>query len=308
MIRYKTLKELNHDNFSVCEPQTDYSNELFESYLKSFRLTEKTFNISKDVDYIYNRGFKSYINDFQKKGKLPPIVSNETVYLKLHTSDLKSKDCQEANKLYPVDIYCGVFKEGSYNVFEKGKERIVISINKEAIENINYKYEMGTNVKRSIENEITEHRIKAIIYHELAHWISDAKYHSYIHNIVARAVNIPQDDPNRNYKIKQIMNSGKSNVNITHYEIDAQIHAIKQIKRTFKSDWDTMSLLDLFYRYTALKSIAKSLYKINPDVYKLWVKDLVKRMNREGILGKNMRAFPEYKMIENRQIKGLLKV
>lgn len=289
----------------IKDPFTDYSDELFESYLKSYRITEKTFNISKDVDYIYNKGFKKAVYDFQKKGILPPIVSDTTVYFKLHTSDLKSKDCQEANKLYPVYIYCGVFKEGSFNYFKKGEEHIVISINKDAIQNMEYKDRMTPNTIKGIENEITEHRIKAVIYHELAHWISDAKYNSYLHTLTARALNISKDDPNRNEKIKKVMASGKVDVNMTHFEIDAQIHAIKQIKRSFKKEWDEMTLTDLFYKYTSLRGIAKTLYQINSDVYKLWIKDLVKRMNREGLLGNNMRNFPEYKMIENRILNSL---
>jgi len=298
------MESIYKKKFSVNEEQTSYSNELFESTIKSYRLTEKTFNINKDVDFIYNKFFKKFIDDFQKNNIKPPIK----LYGKINSSELSSKDSKTAHKIYPIIIYCGVFNKGSFNNFRKNEESIFISLNKDAIENIDYKDMMNDNVKRSIENGITEHRVKATIYHELSHWISDAKYNSYLHNLVAKASNINENDPDIDIKIKKIMSMGKSNVNLTHFEIDAIIHGIKQIKRSKKKEWDKMTLVDLAYYYPTLRTIAKILYNISPKVYQLWIKGIVKRMDRENLLGQNMRNFPEYKMIESKIIDRLLKI
>lgn len=70
--------------------------------------------------------------------------------------------------------------------------------------------------------------------------------------------------------------------------IQAQIHGITQIKKVYASKWDRLTLYDLFTMYTALHTVAMELSR-NPEELNQWLKDLVKRMNREGILGKNMK-------------------
>jgi hypothetical protein len=52
-----------------------------------------------------------------------------------------------------------------------------------------------------------------------------------------------------------------------------------------------MTLLDVFNTYTSLYSIASSLKRHGKDVLDLWQKTLLKRMAREKLLGKNMKAF-----------------
>jgi hypothetical protein len=166
----------------IKEPAYDYSEALFEKYIKEYFLLEKTFNIEKDVDFIYNKFFKKYVERFEKHNILPDIDENDP---------------------YKID------------------------------------------------------------------------------------------------KIDKVLSQGKLHKNMAFYEVDAQIHAIKQLKRTFKKEWDNLTLLDLFYKIPSLRNIAKSLYFLGKDVYKIWMKDLVKRMNRENLLGKFMRDFPEYHMFES---------
>ena len=288
----------------VKEVSENYSDAIFLRAVNEYRLIEKTFNIDQDVNLIYKTYFKKYIDNFQKNDILPPFGK----YGVMTSSRLKSKKSKEANKLYPVKIICGSFRDGNYNNFNSGNEVIQISLNVNAIENIRGKDRMPPNMKRSIENEISEHKTKTTIYHELSHWIGDALHNSYLHKLVARANSISKDDPDRVEKVRKIMRRGKADVNMTAFEVDAQIHGIKQIKKLYRSEWDTMTLVDLFYRYNSLKSIAYTLHKMSPDIYKEWVKDLVKRMHRENLLGKNMRNFPEYKMLEKKICEQLMRV
>ena len=295
------MEKLTRYKRQIFDEDINYSNEIFEYFIKSYKLIEKTFNIGKDVDYIYNKGFKKVINDFKINGTLPPVTGRDTLYAKLHTSELKSKDSILANKLFPVNILCGVFSQGSYYKLKKGEEIIVISINKDAILNYHNQHNMSSGTIKSINNEITEHKMKATIYHELSHWVSDALHNSYLHNLIARAGEHPD-------KANEIMAMGKANVNSTHFEIDAQIHAIKQIKRNFRKEWDNMTLTDLFYKYTSLMHIAKSLYSRGTKLYYMWIKDLIKRMQREGLLGKNMKNFPSDRELSESSIDSMFRV
>ncbi len=286
----------------ISESTINYCDCLFESYIKEY-LAEKTFNIGKDVDYIYNRAFKSHIDRFNKTGKLPDVGTYDQFSSKL----LKSKTAQQANKSKPIIINCGIFKKGSY--YSTLENIMFISLNLNAIQAYRDRWQFSPNDTKSIENEITEVRVKATTYHELSHWLSDTLHNFYIYDLMTRAYNMShQDVPEVMDKIENLVNLGKKERNITHYEIDAQIHALKQLKRTLKKEWDSLNIIDLFYKYSSLRNIGRSLYKMDKKLYTTWIKDLIKRMNREGILGKSMRNIPEYHMFESRDMEELLRI
>ena len=81
--------------YKVDETQENYSDILFDSYMEKY-IQEKTFNINKDVDFIYNKAFKKHIDAYQKDAILPPTEK----YMRLHTSMLLSKESKKANKIY----------------------------------------------------------------------------------------------------------------------------------------------------------------------------------------------------------------
>jgi hypothetical protein len=287
----------------ILEPQEDYGDNLFKSYMENYRLTEKTFNIGKDVDFIYNKFFKKRIDRFRKDDNNLPALG---FYGRLYSGELLSKTSKKAHNNNPVDIDCGAFPEGSF--YRPVEKQIYISLNFSAIEFYDRKESLSTNDKRAIENELTEHRIKSTIYHELSHWISDSLYNKYIYTMIARAKNISETDPNGRDKILKLLKQGGLSIHTTNYEVDAQIHAIKQLKRTFRKGWDYFTFKDLLFKIPSLRMIAKDLYSLGDDVYKEWMKDLTKRMHREKLLGKNMREFPKYSMIESIEDEDLFKV
>ena len=264
-----------------------FNNSIDDKIFRS--LMEKTYNIDKDVDYIYNNGFKKTIDDFLKNNNLPSMRT----YKKIKSNELKSKDCKESNLSNPITILCGGFSNSYYDY---KNSNIYISLNMGAFKHLNNK-NLSINDMRAIKNEISENRIKATIYHELSHWISDSINNSYLSNLFKR-VNSTKDD----FEATFIRNMGLRDVNMTYYEIDAQIRGIKQIKRTHKKEWDKMTLVDLFYKYSTLRQIGRTLYGFNKNVYNYWMKDLIKRMNREGLLGNNMRDYPTFDMIESRSL------
>src|SRR6056297_4097983 len=90
-------------------------------------LTEKTFAIGADVDYIYKNFFKKFVNTVNKnqnKVKDFPVT-------KFSSSELKSKKAQMAHKENPVTIYTGVFDTSAYIPF---KSEIKLSLNGSVID------------------------------------------------------------------------------------------------------------------------------------------------------------------------------
>ena len=91
----------------------------------------------------------------------------------------------------------------------------------------------------------------------------------------------------RDYKTsKKIKLRGKSDEFLTDYEINAQIHSIKQLKRSNRDLWDLFSFKNMVDESPALITIRSNL---NAQQYKEWKKLILKRMYREGLVGDSMK-------------------
>jgi len=280
-------------------------NTLYEKFFEySVKLEEKTFNIKNDVDKIYDlSGFDTIVERFSES-KLSSL-SKDFIHqieigksILLHTTDtsiLEEEDSRKAHAINPVPIYIGVFKKTYYSYDPKTKaKRLVISLNKAAlmyaIRNKNIpkeqlRFKLNKSRYNSLQNELSENGIKTAIAHELSHWIQDSVHNYYLSNMMQKAHDLDDND---------IMLLKQKTINMTHFELDAQIHAIKDLKDRVGDEWETLSLNDLFSMYSSLHAIAVEVYGKEKDEKSLyiWVKYLVKRMSREGILGKNMRKYP----------------
>jgi len=266
-------------------------------------ITERTFSIDNDINFIYKRAFKLFFDKVNKNIKdsnslgeplkfalardfpyMNKIINDSSVILKEFSSgELLSDDCKKAHSINPVSIYCGLFPGGSF--YSPTEEKIVISPNMAALKIFAQRYEnvLNSNSRRSLWNEITEGKIKATISHELSHWISDSFYNKHILKIIGRASELSNSE---------LMKLKKHDVNMTYFEIDAQIHAIKSLKSVYENEWNFMTLDDLFYKSTSLYSIAGKLYRnYGQHILDIWQKALLKRMSRENLLGAKMKSF-----------------
>ena len=254
--------------------------------MKLKQLFEALFEFNTDVDYIYNIAFKKFIDDVDS-GKKPheyEIMEGRDVELKrLSSSDLKSSDCMRSDLANSIEIVCGVFRSGNY--YNPRARKIQLSLNLSAVQ---YKYnpsifDLTSSQTLTIVNEVTENRIKSSISHELSHWVDDTSHNYFLGKLLSRA---------NEFNNSEILKLKKHDVNMTYFEIQGQIHGIASLKRTYKGNWDELTLADLFSLYTSLSSINNNLNtRYGNDISKIWQKYLVKRMNREGLLGKNMKNF-----------------
>lgn len=93
-----------------------------------------------------------------------------------------------------------------------------------------------------------------------------------------------------------------------HSDVDAQIYAMKQVKKNYREEWNKITIADLFYRYAALRDIARVLYNRGENAYKSWLRELIQRMHREDILGENMNDCPEYYILEDYETERLFRI
>ncbi len=272
---------------------------------------EKLYTIQEDVNFIYDTFFRSLVEDVNHNKKIVKenyyvnpdtyiedakdwrILSNkrDVLFGGIMSSQLTSPICVQANDKLSVPIFCGSFDGGSSHFFPKGEEippYIKLSVHSDifnmlvdsGVQALNT--QIPLKMQKRAKNEVTEFRIKATISHELTHWIDNAEY-----NIFELIMSGAKTNAERVEKILL----DKKNVNMTYFEIQAQVHAIKQMKDG-EDNWDTYTLNDLFEYLPSFHTIAITLYrKYGEDVLKIWIKYLLKRLARENLLGKNMSKF-----------------
>lgn len=267
---------------------TSYKNYL--NSLNEWNINEKLFNVDDDVDYIIEKsGIEEFYNQV-KEGKTPHfyeiIDDKEVAFLAIDSSELKSEDAIKANEVNPISIFIG-FPNGKlgshYNPLDK---YILVSPNRTAFK-ILYKKEddfLSDQELKTFKNEFKLERLKHALAHELSHWISDSLYSSHIQKIIDRANELND---------AEYMKLKKHDVNMTYFEIDAIVHSIKELKRQYtQEEWDQLTFREIMLEYTALSAVDKTLKsKYGLEIALIWQKNLFKRMQREGLLGLNMKSF-----------------
>jgi len=259
-------------------------------YLKEELLLEKTFNIKKDVQIVYDKLFASFVAEI-KRGDFPPediikAARHGGGYARasMPSSQLVSKSAKAANAIKPIKIKAGVFSSPSYNPIDNSINLtfnpMVLDILRQGIQ--------GTLPKdqvRRFNSETSPNKMKATIAHELSHWMNDVLHNSHIEKIVDMAAE---------FQDANILKLGKEDVNMTHFEIDAQIHGIKTLKQQYTTaQWNKMTLGDVMELYPPIDGTWRTTTRYGKEVVDIWKKLLLKRMAREKILGKNMRTFPK---------------
>ncbi len=242
-------------------------------------LQEATFNLGQDVDLLYNLLFKDVIkNIHNEKWNGKYVMSHEP----MTTAILKSKNARLAHAVNPMYIVTN-----RENVYDPHKSIISISINNSALDVIRakdnsfekalrYLKEYYPEQARRFVADLTESRVKGSIYHELSHWLDDTFHNKHLSKMLTKA---------QNQNSSKVTMQGERNVGLTKYEINAQIHSIKQMKRNYKKEWDMLSFNDMISHNASLMTISS---KLNKADYNRWKKMLLKRMARENLLGIKM--------------------
>ena len=250
-------------------------------------LNEKTFNIGKDVDFLYKKYFKKHIKLFQS-GKIEAFKDdlNKTngVYGVISSSLLPSKKAQKASELNPVNIEMGVFNTSSY--YQPFDKEIRLTLNKPALDLL-FRYKTVDDIRKALgdktyerwSSEINEPSIKGTIYHELSHWMDDTFHNKHITKKLIKVKEVGSRD---------VLAKGFGNVNLGTFELDAQVHAIKQLKRNFRKTWDDVTWDFIVQHKSSFDVVFKIVKHASKKDRNSYMKRLYKRLNREKLLGKSL--------------------
>jgi len=262
---------------------------------RKYLLTEKTAQIGADVDMIFKKAFLKYEKIFKKddmRGFIKAMQSTNSlgggkfVFVDIKSSELKSRDGRIAHDINPVRIRCGLLDGSSYvpslnliNISLNMNATGLMILNKvKTIKDVEALMPMEADLFERFKNEFSGKSIKGSIYHELAHWIDDSKHNFHITKGLKKSAEIGNTDN---------MKRDGSNL-FTDYEIEAQVHAIKQLKREFNKSWDVLSWNDIIQFKPSFNVIKTELHRSGSKVQKNYHKRMVKRLNREKLLGKLM--------------------
>lgn len=228
-------------------------------------LTKYVSILNRAVKQNNEKVVEKFLNKIQKLKKFK--VQDQTILTvkKFSSADLRSTHAQVAHEKNPVEIYVGFPQEQSFysplnDVIFLG---MPIPLFDFLEDRVGFQKLIKNKYKTTWENLISEREIKLMIRHELTHWI---------------------DDTLRNFHItKKIINrtlTGRDGDSVPSHEVEAIVHQVQELKREFGDKWEDLSWSDFL-------EIAPDI-KLTLDEVPLFLKPLIKRMNREGFLTKKM--------------------
>jgi valyl-tRNA synthetase len=242
-------------------------------------LLEATFNIGQDVDMLYNLLFRNLVKDIHNENWDGRLVDNTE---SLSTGILQSKEARKAHKMNPMRI-----STSHHNSYDPTTRVLSVAINRNVLDllrscdmsyskSLKFLTQHHPGQVRMFTADITPARIKGSIYHELSHWLDDTFHNRHI----SKTVNLAQELG------ASALRQGEQYVGLTKYEINAQIHAIKQLKRNNNKIWNTLSFDQMVDLSAALQTVEGAL---STDDKKRWKQMILRRMAREGLLGDSMK-------------------
>jgi len=281
---------------------------------------EKLYDINKDVDFIYNKVYKNTIeNIFKNKISIQQLDSIINKKFIIKSGELLSKDCIEANKVDPVVISCEYYNEEGtgYDALQKNNLIIIttdINLLYSIVEN-NYEYDLDLedHLKNSIAlfnkaphklQQYVEKDFKFKIAHELTHWVDDVSHGRFLLKRQIKANDIINNTllkkETKDKLLLQILSKGKGHIYVSDTEINAMIHQISKLKSELSDyKWNTISLEQMLYHVQIFHTFKKIKDKIGREKFYNFQKQFLKRLSKEGLLGKNMNKLVLIETIEN---------
>lgn len=247
---------------------------LIKKLLYEELLTERLMGFDDDVEMIYNRFFKNDYEKIMETGNLRGIDFKTHVF---QSKELITPLANKVNNINPVLIKINMgnnFYNPKNNIISIGYPRLAYKF---IMNNANGNIEEASKFldypqNKQILKEFASSTIKGSIHHELVHWADNILHNNHIDGYLDKTMENPLNIP--------------TPINANYLEIQAQIHNIFQLKKEYKPFWDEFSFEDLISKSPVLTIVYKQL---KGSIKQKWKRDIIVRMNREGLLGKNMR-------------------
>lgn len=247
-------------------------------------LKESVLDISEDVKKIYRRYMANDLQTLLQHGptKLRPKTLNPETVEKL----LVSPSTKEAFSKNPVTI---VFYERE-PMYVAGSSTLYLNFDDDFIRHLS-DYGSLTDVKQQVSSgkyvhlkqAATQETTEAIISHEMSHWVRDSLGNKFIRHAASK---FADRGGSESKKAVKKWNGGYNDPYLSNAEIDGQVHELLPIYAKYKEHWEELTWNELMYLSTALH---KRNQKLSPEDKQIWKKKMKMRMQREGILGSNMR-------------------
>lgn len=264
-----------------------------------FLIKEKTHEINhEDVLKICTIAEEEFFKVFPKWKNVNPKnielidFDKEIVVKTLSTKQLKKLVSGDILKYIDsnLTVKFGFFYQNSYI---PSKHEIKVGINIFLCNDIKNKYDGNTNLNfvakklniKKIESEISRSRLFDALVHELTHWLDDVKNNNSLFSKEKEALNKIKP-MSWVYNVKDIDSS--------YIEFNAQIHVIKSLKQIYYKKWDSINILEMLSLDHSLKHLYRKFRREKGVSYiKNWLLKLIKRMEREKILGRKMNYIPK---------------
>jgi hypothetical protein len=242
-------------------------------------LNEKTYKIHKqDLEILY-APLDSWVKRLKKLGRskdfdgdLDKIIKStrklkENTYFGLHvigkiTSDkFISPDLVKAHEIKPIEVFVGFIKHSMYfpsdSAIRTGLHYLTIKIidDEKSI----------LPVKRSLDKT----SILGSFRHELTHWVDDA-----LHGYISKVFSAPE--------LAAGYEELGLDVYMTDMEINALISSVVGLKRKYSHKWDKIT-------FEQMTKMRPGFTKLRKKLGRNWKILMLKRMAREGLVGKKMR-------------------
>lgn len=254
-------------------------------------ILEKTFDIQEDVDFIWDKGFKKLVNLYKKSPEKYITLMRKYegyVWKQIDSGKLESENARKAHKQNPIKININLSGSNNYD-FER--REINLSINHQAVEALGGR---GFDNSEMVEeypfilNEFSPEAIKSVISHEIAHWLDET-----LHDEAASKMASKYFYGRKNSKDSPTI--PKDTIAFYHtgqHELVANVETIKTIKNiTDEGKWESMNFEDILDLKPNLKLHIRTARQLGPEGFREYLRRLYTRLNREGILGKNMHKF-----------------
>lgn len=137
---------------------------------------------------------------------------------------------------------------------------------------------------KNIDLKISRTRLIDALTHELTHLLDDISNNEILLKKVKSSIN-------NNMSLSKTFSV--NDMEKSYWEFNAQIHVIKTLKEIYSKQWDKLNIIQMLSLDNSLKGVYRYFRETKGvDFIKSWLKKLMKRLERENLLGKKMNYIP----------------
>lgn len=262
-------------------------------------LFEATFDVDQAVEVIYDEVFSLFIDRIQdfKKGGIFTYrdldIDNKVYSWEELVRKMESEQIKKALTKTKISLHAGVFYAGSS--YSPTKKMITVSfsqslydlLERASMNSWTFDIMMDNLPDRyhtQALNEFNGSKVKGTIAHELSHWLGDVYHNGHISKMIGK-----MGQTTDNYKARKMLNRGNADPYQADYEIDAMIHSLAQLKKSMgQGAWDTLTFNEMINSESGIYATINRLKDMYNNEESKFMKTFIKRMRREGLIGKSM--------------------